>query len=234
MNDNEPAAQHSDQRSWGMGHWIVVIATGLLALAYITAGNGYIGRKSPQFKGASNARQIVGLMLTFASDNSGMYPDSLPQPGAVTANQAFRHLCQEGFVKDETLFGCPQSSLLPDKNIGHGPGYAQFLMPGENHWMLLSGMSNMDPSLHPLVFENATSTVWPPQWLRFSPPGLTLNPLRPRGAAWGDEKVIVALNDGSVEMVKLVPKGSLLELPVIFFKLKGRSLSRATTVLDIE
>lgn len=142
----------------------------------------------------------------WAEDHSGKYPDSIVGEKA-TSNMAFRELFKSDVVQDERAFRCLRSPFVPDGEIGSAPDFAKALEPGENHWMLVAGLSNESPGRTPLIFENALDTSWPPKWR----PGFFMHPVR--GRSWRGKKIVVGFNDGSTIPVPLKKQGHHLTLP---------------------
>jgi prepilin-type N-terminal cleavage/methylation domain-containing protein len=174
---------------------VVITIIAILASLAVPTFN-VIQDKANQMKGTSNARQIIMAMKAYAADNSGAYPDSDPiQPQ--TANDAFRMLLVADILQDERVFGCPASPYQPDNNVGQPPQYAEALMAGENHWMLTQGQTDSSSAIMPLVFENALTIGWPPNW------NADIAGQLQRGRTWRGGKIIIGLNDNSVTVEKL-------------------------------
>lgn len=190
------------QRGFTLIELLVVITIIAIIASLAVPTYNLITVKANQMKGSSNCRQIIGLLLTYAADNNGLYPDSVTNPNTgsvpVTSNDAFKALIQDNLTQDETIFGCPGSRFNPDKNIGIAPTYDQALMAGENHWAMTQGQSNTSSSIMPIVFENPAAAGWPPQW-NADAAGKPV-----AGRAWQGGTVIVGKNDASVETVKLM------------------------------
>lgn len=190
------------QRGFTLIELLVVITIIAIIASLAVPTYNLITVKANQMKGGSNCRQIIGLLMTYASDNNGLYPDSVTNPVTgstpLTSNDAFRALVQEGLVQDETIFGCPGSRFMPDKNIGIAPTFDQALIAGENHWAMTQGQSNTSSSIMPVVFENPAAAGWPPQW-NCDAAGKPV-----AGRAWPGGTIIVGKNDASVETVKLM------------------------------
>ena len=199
MNESPPQTR----TGWRWWHWLVSGIVLILLLDTLIPCNCRITVKANQMKAASNSRQIVGLLLTYASDYGDHYTDHGLALTQATSNEAFRRLVQEGLVRDETIFGCPRSGFMPDKNLGTAPDYDQALLSGENHWMMVAGLSLTSPSYYPVVLENSAQASWPPTWTDSTWWGNLFETKRERGMAWKDQKVIIAYNDASVGTVKL-------------------------------
>ncbi|HYF34621.1 MAG TPA: GYF domain-containing protein [Prosthecobacter sp.] len=180
---------------------LICLVVGVLSFSLAFPQHCLITAQANQMKGSSNCKQIIGLLLAYASENCSIYPDSVTDPATgalpLTSNDAFRKLFQEGLTQEEKLFGCPATKFNPDTNIGVAPAFEQALTAGENHWALTQGQSNTSTSIMPLVFENPVTTSWPPQW-NADAAGKPIP-----GRAWAGGKIIVGKNDGTVETVKL-------------------------------
>ncbi len=179
---------------------VVITIIAILASLAVPTFN-LVQTQANQMKAASNCKQIIGMLISFAGENNGLYPDSVNNPltggPAVTSNEAFRMLFIEELSKDERIFGCPASRFIPDGNVGQAPSYDQALQGGENHWSMTGGQSTTSTSIMPLVFENPAAVSWPPQW-NCDAAGQPVP-----GRSWQGGKVIIGRNDGSVETVKL-------------------------------
>jgi hypothetical protein len=143
---------------------------------------------------------------TWANDHSGRHPDSILGEKA-TSNMAFRELFKSDIMLVERVFSTVRSPFVPDGEIGSAPDYAKALEPGENHWMLVAGLSNESPGRTPLFFENALDTSWPPKWR----PGFFMPHVR--GRSWRGKKIVVGFNDGNIRLVPLKKQGDYLTLP---------------------
>lgn len=170
---------------------IAVLAS--LAMSSIPA----IVEKGNQMKATSNCRQIIMALQIYAGDNNGAYPDSDRNFQPQTANDAFRLLLVQDVVQDERIFGCTVSKYQPDGNVGQPPQYAEALMPGENHWVLTAGQTNSSSAMMPLVFENPVAIGWPPTW------NADIAGQLQRGRTWRGGRIIIGLNDSSVEVTRL-------------------------------
>lgn len=219
MNANEP---EKPKKSWGSLQWGVVIGTVILVIYWLVSSIQMQYVRAPQMKAGSNVRQIVSLLMTYASDNNGLYPDAAMTAEGLTSNAVFRELFKEGLVGDETIFGGLYSRFQPDKNIGPAPDFPQALEPGENHWMMMAGQDGTTASPHPLIFENTVDATWPPRWLKspskppavfFSHHFINLKSPPPRGRSWPGGTILMARSDASVETFRLVEREGFLHLP---------------------
>lgn len=157
----------------------------------------------------------------------------------------FRELVKDGLVQDETIFGSPWSSFIPDKEIGSAPDYPKALEPGENHWAFVGGMSNTSLPHFPLIIESTVDGKLPPKWLLppeaepswFARQFRSEKKLFPRavpGRTWGGGTIIVARNDASVEPVKLTERDGFMHLPESFLKPEGKEPLPPLKLLDVE
>lgn len=203
MTPDEPPIVR--RKRWGWLEWTVSIVALVLLGLYLMPCGCIIPVKANQMKAQSNARLILSAMHQYANDH-GHYPDHELGTDA-TAEDAFRPLLIMGYIDDETIFGCPGSRFNPDKNIGIAPGYEQALIPGENHWMLTADQGpSSDPQM-PMVFENAAFSDWPPRWHADQ----DIKPVA--GRTWPEGKILVGLNDGSVDLIPLKTKDGWRHLP---------------------
>jgi hypothetical protein len=58
--------------------------------------------------------------------------------------------------------------------------------------MMLGGLTVHDNSQHPLIYENAVDSSWPPKWVSNS----ERRPIR--GRTWKGGKILIGVNNGSV------------------------------------
>ncbi|MEN3939751.1 hypothetical protein WJU23_00535 [Prosthecobacter sp. SYSU 5D2] len=177
---------------------------------------------------AAKARHVLGLLMVYAAEHNGQYPDHDLTAARPTSNEAFRRLAQEGLVHEELPFGTARSPFIPDKNIGRDTEYAQFLEPGENHWMMTAGINAKSPPFFPLVWENAADASWPPSWLRDNQ-GASV-----RGRVWLGSRIIIGFNDASVLITKLIEKENQLHLPPSILAPKGKNPLPELKILDID
>lgn len=241
MNENEP---EKPKAGCGCLMWTVAGIAVVLLLSLMMPSHGRMSVRALQMKAGSNARQITGLMMTYAADYNGLYTDAhLPQEG-LTANAAFRELVKEGLVQDETIFGSPYSSFIRDKDLGAAPDFPKALEPGENHWMMVAGQNNTTASYYPIILENAVDGTWPPRWLPgpleipevFRHPFLGWLPQSPPppGRSWKGNTILMTCNDASMETVKLVEKEGQPHLPDGILKPKGAAPLPNFKLLDVE
>lgn len=241
MPANEP---EKPKKGWGCLAWTVVLVVGALMAFLFVPSYSLITPKALQMQASSKARHIVGLLLTYAADYNGNFPDALLKGDGLTANAVFRELVKDGLVQDETIFGCPKSGFIPDKEIGSAPDFPKALEPGENHWAYVAGLSNTSPSHFPVVMESAVDGKLPPQWLLppeaeqswFARQFMSEKKLFPKavpGRTWGGGTIIVARNDASVEPVKLTEKDGFMHLPESFLKPEGKEPLPPLKLLDV-
>lgn len=178
-------------------------------------------------RGVRNSTYIIGALKLWAYDHNGHFPDSKLGKDA-TANAAFRQLFKDGVFYEERRFGAVCSPFVPDGKIGTKPDFIQALEPGENHWMLISGLTNESPGYMPVIFENAIDASWPPKWKhRFFIE-------KERGRTWRKGTVLVAFMDDSVNAVQLQKSGEYLTLPDSILHRKGEEPLPPLRILDIE
>jgi hypothetical protein len=235
MSENEP---EKAKKGWGCVQWSVVVVM-LFMGGIVLPAYEFIAKKSNQMRAGESFRQIFHLMMTYASDHEGYFPDHDKDLSTLTANATFRSFMQEGLILDETIFGCPASRFIPDKNIGEAPNYAQALEPGENHWMMVANLSNESPGHYPMILESAADVAWPPRWLPVD--GYASRKyaewtgvLPPRGRSWADGSILVGFNDGSLQTVKLELKEGRMHLPESVLKPTGKEPLPELRILDVE
>lgn len=199
----QPAARPKPSRRSCLATLVALILAGTLAALWAWIWIQDVGK---QTHACLTARGIVMCVRIWANDHSGKYPDSILDENA-TANMAFRELFKSDIILDERIFRGERSPFIPDGEIGSSPEYAKALEPGENHWMLVAGLSNASPGRTPLFFENALDTSWPPKWR----PGFFMPHVR--GRSWRGKKIVVGFNDGSIRLVPLKKQGDYLTLP---------------------
>jgi len=199
----QPAARPKPSRRSCLATLAALILAGTLACLWMWIWIQDVGK---QTTACLTARGIVMCVKTWAHDHSGNHPDSILGEKA-TANMAFRELFKSDVVQDERVFRGERSPFIPDGEIGSAPDFTKALEPGENHWMLVAGLSNASPDRTPLFFENALDTTWPPKWR----PGFFMHHVR--GRSWRGKGIVVGFNDGSTLLVPLKKQGDYLTLP---------------------
>ncbi len=216
------------KRRWGKLQWGVVLSIALL-LVFVMVPVIYnvVIDRAYRARQARNGKSIILSLKVFAQDCGSRYPDGF-QNRHVTANSVFRTLIHDEIVGDERVFDGLISPYFGDGRIGSSPDFLQAVEPGENHWMMLGEMTTMDESQHPLIFENALDSKWPPRWKPASSNRIM------RGRTWRGDQVLVGLNDGSVTAVKTRLIDELVTLPEsMLHGLDGKPWTKIR-VLDIE
>ncbi len=179
---------------------IVGIMGVFAALAVPTFSN--VQDKARQMQASNNARQIIIAMKAYAGDHGGHYPDA-DESRPKTANEVFRLLIKGGYLEDERVFSIPGGVEVGDNNLGPAPDYPNALQRNENHWAVVTGLTDADNGDLPLVFESPNDTAWPPTWNADA----AGQPVKAR--AWKGGKIIVGRNDASVNVEKLqAPRGA--------------------------
>jgi len=172
-----------------MGYGVTLVFPFLYGMSY--TGGCRMGERAFQSKAINNCRQIAITLHLYAVDHSGEYPDAaLPQ--AHSSNEVFHLMFVEDQTSDEMIFGSPLSRHQPDGEIGAKPDFLEALQPGENHWAMTRGLTEISPANMPLVFENTAVPSWPPKW------NADLAGTNQQGRTWAKGKVIVGFNDCSV------------------------------------
>jgi hypothetical protein len=202
----------------------------MLGLTLSATFGSPITRRMNQTKAYSNCRQIILAMRIYAADHAGMYPDA--NANAKTSNEVFRKFFKEGVLDNETIFGCPESIFVPDSNIGTAPDFTGALKAGENHWAMTAGLTDSSAGSIPLIYENPAKAEWPVKWQPAS------GPARSKGQAWEDNSVIVGLNDGAAQAMKLLPgTGAPVAVGLELDPKTGKEVfdsSQPEKVLDVE
>lgn len=224
MNEAPPL-----KKGWGCLMWAVtLIVLGLLGSLFVPS-YGLIPVTALQLQASQNAREIVGMLQTWATEHNGQYPDQGMDPAPLSSNDVFVRLIRAGLVPDETVFGGRMSRFMPDRNVGTAPLYDQALIPGENHWAMTAGLSYTEsPGHFPLIFDNPVDTSWPPRWLI----GSAFKPVA--GRVFPGDVIIVGFNLGNVELIKLRQEGNDLRIPPHLLSPAKQSPVPALKVLNIE
>jgi len=192
------------KQRWGVLQWGIVTGIVLLVGLWVVPTWIEISRIGNEVRAVSYSKQILLGMKQFSNDNGGLYPDGGPSAaGLSSSNQFFRRLLQVGVFTEETVFGCPGSRFTPDGRIGTAPDFRQALEPGECHWIVLKHQANSSPGDVPVIVENALDTNWPPRW------DVSEHAGNRKGRVRAGKAIVVACNDGSVQVVKLQEDGSL-------------------------
>lgn len=168
--------------------------------------------RGAQVQAINNCKQIIISMRLYSSDSRDIYPD-FDASHARSSNDVFRLLFKEGIIETEKIFGAAKSPYHPDGNIGEAPDYLEAVKPGENHWAMTKGLTGSMVGSIPLVFENPSDASWPPKWnaseanwrQKLNGKLTGIKPSRPSspGYAWSKGKIIIGLNDSSVELYPL-------------------------------
>lgn len=193
------------KKRWGVLEWGIVVVVLLLGVLWLSSQFTYAAKTAPQMKAVSDAKQMIIAVKQYAGQNCSDYPHGF-EVGATpehTSNRMFRELFVEGIVTDERIFGCLNTPFVPDGKIGEGPLYSQAMEPGENHWMMLRDQTDTSLGNAPLITENSLTTTWPPRW------DLSANGAPRPARAWKGAQIVLGCNDGSVQVCKLLPDGTL-------------------------
>jgi hypothetical protein len=195
---DKPAKRFWNWLQWGAAIGALLLLS--LTIPFYEKPNPLHGFRG---KSMSDCKQIILSLKQYAVDAGSVYPDG-KHPELKSANQVFRELFKEEIVSDERLFGSPNGVFKPDNRIGFREGFAETLVPGECHWMLLKHQTDASHPKTPLIIENSLNTAWPPKWDISPPEGL-----RKRGQAWSGREIIIGRNDGSAQVEKLREDGTL-------------------------
>ncbi len=199
--------------------WSITIVVVILLCTLVYSTVKSLRKGTLISRSVSNCKQIIIDLRVFGKDAGSIYPDTLNDPDTGTpptnANAAFRELFRSEIITDERIFGCPLG-LAPDGKLGDPSGFNQALLADENHWALTAGQGDFSPGSTPLVFEYPASHSWPPSW---SPAEFfgdsKCGPVRE------DDSVIIGLNDGSVSVIKMEKRKSMLHAPK---NIKGKDI----------
>jgi len=200
------------KQRWGCLQWgIVFVLLLVLANMFSFLGSGSrIQTQGNQMKAVNNCKQIILSLKQYAKDADSAYPDGR-HPELKSANQVFRVLFKDDIVVDERIFGCPESMVKPDNDIGAPPKFEKALMPGECHWMLLKNQTEVSHPRTPILIENSLNASWPPKWdvSKPSKSWWSKDDNQKRGRSWKGRRIIIGRNDGSVAVEKLREDGTM-------------------------
>lgn len=219
---NEPAPPIKGWRLW---EWaVVIVVVCLLLIVGIGLGTLRVLRDITQeTTSASNARQILLALKTWAQEHNGQYPSG------PTSNAVFRELIRAGLLRDERVFGCLPSPFVPDGEMGDAPDFSKAVGPGENHWMMFRMAKASEDRDFPLIVDNALNATWPLQW------SIQTDGKPARGCPKRDGKILIGLEDLSVVMEHGKPSGpNTLTLPANALQPPRTSPLPPMEVLDIE
>jgi prepilin-type N-terminal cleavage/methylation domain-containing protein len=148
-----------------------------------------------------NARQIGIALRACASDQGGSYPAVTNSYGEkiVTANDAFRSLIPN-YIDNEQIFTVPGSRDGPKADNIINPE-TQILLPGENHYAYIEGLSDTSNSQWPLVADGANGQ------------GMYTDVQGDLGGIWGGARAIVIYTDSSAHLVPLQGTGASRYIP---------------------
>jgi hypothetical protein len=221
-------APHHSQTLWTQFSTALLAGSLLVTLGMAAAEQD--DEKEALTKCIANGRQIILGIRLFAADHQGTYPD-FHVPTATESNTVFKQLFVEGLLEDEGIFGCANSPFSPDGAIGQAPNFAFALAPGENHWAVTRGLNDSSPGSVPLVYENPVTDTWPPMW------NADAAGKAEKGRCWKGGRIVVGLNDTSVEVFKLSsdkgPKVTISPEIDPFFKASEKYGANEFVVLDV-
>lgn len=145
-------------------------------------------------------RGIHTMLLTYAVDNGGNFPD---EPS--DANRNLRKLFMKRLMDDETIFGIPGDGWClegkPDGDIGAHPLYHKALEPGELSVAYVAGLTTESASDLPLIICGAgPATGWIVGLEKTRPPVPFVDP------------VIVTFLNGSTQVMKPGRDGKLWKM----------------------
>jgi hypothetical protein len=152
-----------------------------------------------------SARQIYLSLRNYAADMGAggafpVYIDRENQKGVVTTSgEAFQVLLPRYLDNKRPFFN--KSSAWCDRRIG-GTGFDHRILPGENDWVYLRGLTDNSPSRWPLIanaFAPGTTTYVKDQ--------------RQPGGVWKGTNAVVVWAGGSAEIVDTKPQGNGFMIP---------------------
>jgi hypothetical protein len=182
------------------------LALALVTMALIGSARGRMCVYTQEVKAIANCRQVIIAIRLFAADHGGNYPDS-KVPSARDSNTVFRQLFISGAIEDEKIFGCRTGPFDVDGELGITSDFEWALEAGENHWAMTKGLDDAAAGGIPLIYENPAEASWPPKW-NSDAAGQPV-----KGRAWGSGKIVVGMNDTSVELMNLASrKGTCVPL----------------------
>jgi prepilin-type N-terminal cleavage/methylation domain-containing protein len=195
---------------------VVISIIAVLASIAVPAFTG-VQERAAQTKALSNAKQIGLLCKTFAQDNNGNYPsytlDSNLKPTSNTvsdSNTAFAQLIPD-YTTDENLFVVSKSKWTPNGADGRYDNPMQStptdtLKQGENHWALVTGLSDTSNSSFPLIADG------------FVAGGQTSHKYSKdqslAGGVWKGSRAVVVRCDGSGSVMKVDSTSLTVKGPV--------------------
>lgn len=214
--------------------WVTACVTAVLLMLFLTACWNQTSKIGNITKAINNCKQISVAIHIYASDNCGVYPDAANLP-RTSSNKSFRKLFVDHILDNEVIFGAPLSDYVPDGKIGSVPDFLEALKPRENHWAMTAGLTDASYGSIPLVYENPAVASWPPLW------NADLQGAPAKGRVWKGAKIVIGLNDTSVQLMPLAAKiGSAVGLAPdksgknLFEKAEELDLKFKGEVLDIE
>lgn len=180
---------------------LVVIGIIAMIVAMATKAIPMATKAVNMLSASNNATTIASSLRAYALENNDLYPDSKRNATTgnlpTSSNEAFRVLFKKDKIADEKLFTGVSSSFVADGNVGSSPEFANCLVENENIWALTQGLTGSSNQFIPLIYECPVELSWPPKW-NCDAAGTAVP-----GRAWAGGEVIVCLNGGSVEKMKL-------------------------------
>jgi len=188
---------------------IAVLAS--IALPAFTA----VQERANQTKDLSNAKQIALALKQFATDNNGAFPAKAPAADYSTAtdlvatdtsNDAFWWLFPN-YLQSEDIFtvaGSKWSPSSPDNKVdtAGSAGRTDTLKAGENSYAYVVGLTDTANPAFPLLADGFTTTI----------PTYDTNKAA-KGGVWAAKKAIIALCDGSGQIMKVDPASKTVNRP---------------------
>lgn len=187
---------------------IVITIIAVLASIALPAYTG-IQERANQTKDLSNSKQIALALRQFAIDNNGSYPTKSSGADYSTApdltstsnsNEALWWLFPN-YLQSEDIFsvaGSKWTPANPDNRIdpAGAAGRIDTLKAGENNYAYVAGLTDTSNPAFPLLADGFKATAPVPIY----------DPSKAqKGGVWAAKKAIVALCDGSGQIMKVDP-----------------------------
>lgn len=136
---------------------VVITIIAILAGLAVPAMVGVLDRAN-QTRDVNNCRQVGIVLFTKASENNGVYPNSLTGgPGAGAAansTDVFTALLQEGYLQDTSIFAGSGIAAAAAPSDGNWTTYT--LPTINNAWDYVQGLKTTSSSALPLVVSYGT------------------------------------------------------------------------------
>ena len=172
----------------------------VISIIAILAGFALPVFTSAQKKGritdsVSNAKQVTLGLRLYSSDNDGSYPNTtVPVAGAAagtaltTSNDAFSNLMPKYTTSKKIFINKGSKYCKPTTPVVEQAGEENKVLPGQNDWNYVPGLSDTSDARWPLI---ATATT--------APGDMTYKKASTApGGVWGGTDAVIGYCDGSV------------------------------------